>query len=197
MQSNVHYKQTFTVSWSKSVTVSTLRTGARLENIKHFAIYFHVEQQHFCFEVLFTQYIGHFTIVRWRFQKYPLSVLERWPSYREYNYRKMTEKGGDLHQVSVLERCPSYREYNYSKMTEERQWPTLGVCLNKSVRLKEVSVRLVDVSVKTELNVITAQAETFSLALPQVRILENMILRIEIVLWFARRVWVLLKIKDH
>ena len=170
MQSNVHYKQTFTVSWSKSVTVSTLRTGARLENIKHFAIYFHVEQQHFYFEVLFTQYIRHFTIVRWRFQKYPLSVLERWPSYREYNY---------------------------SKMTEERQWPTLGVCLNKSVRLKEVSVRLVDVSVKTELNVITAQAETFYLALPQVRILENMILRIEIVLWFARRVWVLLKIKDH
>ena len=49
-------------------------------------------------------------------------------------------------------------------------------------------MRLVDVSVKTELNVITAQAETFSLALPQVRILENMILRIENVLWFARRV---------
>ena len=49
-------------------------------------------------------------------------------------------------------------------------------------------MRLVDVSVKTELNVITAQAETFSLALAQVRILENMILRIEIVLWFARQV---------
>ena len=49
-------------------------------------------------------------------------------------------------------------------------------------------MRLVDVSVKTQLNVINAQAETFSLALPQVRIFENMILRIEIVLWFARRV---------
>ena len=73
-------------------------------------------------------------------------------------------------------------------MTEERQGPTLGVCLIKSVRRKEVSVRLVDVSVKTELNVITAQAETFSLALLQVRILENMILRIEIVPWFERRV---------
>ena len=46
-------------------------------------------------------------------------------------------------------------------MNEKRRRPTPGV------RLKEVSVRLVDVSVKTQLNVITPQAETFSLALPQ------------------------------
>ena len=35
VQSNVHYKQTFTTSWSKSVTVYTLRTKAQLQIIKH------------------------------------------------------------------------------------------------------------------------------------------------------------------
>ena len=51
VQLNVHYKQTITAAWSKSVTVLILRTGARLQNIKHFAIYCHVEQLNFCFEV--------------------------------------------------------------------------------------------------------------------------------------------------
>ena len=45
-------------------------------------------------------YIKHLPIVCWRFQKCPLSVLER---------------------------CTSYREYIYSKMTEKRQGPTPGV----------------------------------------------------------------------
>ena len=35
VQSNVHYKQTFTTSWSKSITVYTLRTKAQLQIIKH------------------------------------------------------------------------------------------------------------------------------------------------------------------
>ena len=52
MQSNIHYKQMFTASWSKSVTVYTQQTGARLQNIP-FAIYCHVEDQHFRFEVFF------------------------------------------------------------------------------------------------------------------------------------------------
>ena len=47
VQSNVLYKQTFTASWSQSVTVYT-GTGARLQNIKHFPIYCHVEHLHFC-----------------------------------------------------------------------------------------------------------------------------------------------------
>ena len=34
----------------------------------------------------------HFSIVRWRFQKCPLSVLEMRLSYTEYSYSKMTEK---------------------------------------------------------------------------------------------------------
>ena len=38
--------------WSKSVTVYTQRTEARLQNI-HFTIYCHVEYQHFPFEVFF------------------------------------------------------------------------------------------------------------------------------------------------
>ena len=46
--------------------------------------------------------IKHFWSVRFRFQKCPLSVLER---------------------------CPSYREYSYNKMTEKRKWPTPGVRL--------------------------------------------------------------------
>lgn len=50
----VHYKQTITASWSKTVTVHILRTGALLQNIKPFAIYCHVEQLKFCSEVFFT-----------------------------------------------------------------------------------------------------------------------------------------------
>ena len=36
-------------SWSESVTVYTLRTGKRLQNIKHmhFAIYYYVKHLHF------------------------------------------------------------------------------------------------------------------------------------------------------
>ena len=29
--------------------------------------------------------------------------------------------------MSILEKCPSYREYSYSKMTEKGQGPTPGV----------------------------------------------------------------------
>ena len=38
IESNVHYKQTFTALLSKTVTVYTLQTGGRLQNIKNFAI---------------------------------------------------------------------------------------------------------------------------------------------------------------
>lgn len=51
---NVHYKQTFTASWSTSVTVYTLQMGERLQNIKKFAIYCHVEHLQFRFKVFFT-----------------------------------------------------------------------------------------------------------------------------------------------
>ena len=54
VQLNVHYKQTITASWSKSVTVHILRTRVRRQNIKHFANYCHVEQLNFCFEVFFS-----------------------------------------------------------------------------------------------------------------------------------------------
>ena len=53
-------------------------------------------------------YIKHFSTVRWPFQKYLLSVLERCPSYREYSYSKMTEKRQEqtpcvrLMEVSVM-----------------------------------------------------------------------------------------------
>ena len=49
-------KLTFTASWSKSVTVYTLRTGARLQNNQNFAIYRHVEHLHFGLEGFFTAY---------------------------------------------------------------------------------------------------------------------------------------------
>ena len=39
--------------------------------------------------------------------KCPLTILERCPSYREFNYSKMTNNGGDQHKVSVLKRRPS------------------------------------------------------------------------------------------
>ena len=81
VQSKVHL--TFTYSWSRSETVYTLRNGARLQNIKHFAIYCHVEQPAFPFWGIF-HCIKNFQIILWRFQKCS--------SYIEYSYSKMTEK---------------------------------------------------------------------------------------------------------
>lgn len=41
---------------------------------------------------LLHKYKINFISVRWRFHKCPLSALERWPSYREYSYSRMTGK---------------------------------------------------------------------------------------------------------
>ena len=53
-------------------------------------------------------YIKHLPIVCWRFQKCPLSVLERRTSYREQSYSKRTEKrptpGVHLGEVFILQR---------------------------------------------------------------------------------------------
>ena len=98
----VHYKQTITASWSKTVTVHILRTGALLLSCRATKILF--------WSIFHC--IKHFPVVRWWFQECPLSVLERCSSYREYSYSKMTEKQqgpttGVL--LNVLYRCPFYR----------------------------------------------------------------------------------------
>ena len=97
MKSNVHYKQTLTASWSKSVTL-TLRTGTRLQisNILQFTVRY---SPTFRFRGVF-HHVKCFPIVQWQFQKCPLSVWER---------------------------CLSYREFSYSKIIEKRQGPTPGV----------------------------------------------------------------------
>ena len=42
--------------------------------------------------------------------------------------------------MSVLKRCPSYREFNYSKMTEKWQGPTQGVRLREVSVERELTV---------------------------------------------------------
>ena len=60
VKSNVHCKQALTAPWSKRADVYTLRTGARLQNIKHFATYCQIEPDlHFCFEVFLTAFTSH------------------------------------------------------------------------------------------------------------------------------------------
>ena len=44
--------------------------------------------------------------------------------------------------LSVLERCPSYREFNYSKMTKKRPGPTKGVSLIELSVKSELTVYL-------------------------------------------------------
>ena len=103
------YKQTFTALWPKRVTVYTLQTGARPQNIENCAIYSLVEHLHFCFfEVFFTAQLTF--RCRLTVSKCPLSILERCPSHREYSYNKRTEKrqeltpGVRLRKVSISQR---------------------------------------------------------------------------------------------
>ena len=42
--------------------------------------------------------------------------------------------------LSVLEGCPSYKEFNYSKMTEKRPGPTQGVHLKEVSIKRELTV---------------------------------------------------------
>ena len=42
--------------------------------------------------------------------------------------------------LSALERCPSYREFSYRKTTEKRQGLTPGVCLTKVSIKRELTV---------------------------------------------------------
>ena len=79
VQSKVHL--TFIYSWSKSVTVYTLRNGARLQHIKHFATdLLSCRAPAFPFWGIL-HCIKNFPFVRWRlrFQKCPLSFLEGIP----------------------------------------------------------------------------------------------------------------------
>ena len=93
--SNVQDKYTFTASWSKRVPVYP-QTFCNL-------YWCHIEHLLFWSEVV-SHYIKRFSVVRWWFQKCPLSILER---------------------------CPSHREYSYSQITEKRQGLTLGVHLTE------------------------------------------------------------------
>ena len=101
-------KLTFTASWSKSVTVYTSRTGARLQNNQNFAIYCHAEHLHFGFEGFFTAHsssqgsVDNFKISVCCPSERVVCLIERRVTIKWLkNYR-------DQHQVSVLERCPSY-----------------------------------------------------------------------------------------
>ena len=86
MQSKVHYKQTITASWSKTSTT-----------YQKISIYYHVEHLHFRLQV----YRKHFPIVRWRFQKRPLSVFNRGVRFKEC---KVTIKW--LKTAGTNTRCP-------------------------------------------------------------------------------------------
>ena len=86
MQSKVHYKQTITASWSKTSTT-----------YQKISIYYHVEHLHFRLQV----YRKHFPIVRWRFQKRPLSVFNRGVRFKEC---KVTVKW--LKTAGTNTRCP-------------------------------------------------------------------------------------------
>ena len=101
-------KLTFTASWSKSVTVYTPRTGARLQNNQNFAIDCHAEHLHFGFEGFFTAHsssqgsVDNFKISVCCPSERVVCLIERRVTIKWLkNYR-------DQHQVSVLERCPSY-----------------------------------------------------------------------------------------
>ena len=57
VESNVHYRQTFTDSWSKSVTVYTVRTvgkTTKYQTLCNSLIYCHVKHLHFLLEVFCT-----------------------------------------------------------------------------------------------------------------------------------------------
>ena len=106
----VHYKQTNTASWSKTVTVHILRTGALLLSCRATKILF--------WSIFHC--IKHFPVVRWWFQECPLSVLERCSSYREYSYSKMTEKQQGPKtgvRLNVLYRCLSYIGVRFTEVS--------------------------------------------------------------------------------
>ena len=75
-------KQTFTDSWSKSVTIDTLWTGERLYEIIKIMYNFNnllsCRAPTFPFEIFFTAWSTSL--------KCPLSVLERCPSYKDNNH---------------------------------------------------------------------------------------------------------------
>ena len=53
-----------------------------------------------------------------------------------------TEANSDWHQPSVLEKCPTYREFRYSKMTEKGCTGTSPSCSSyRVVRLTDVAVK--------------------------------------------------------
>ena len=113
MQSNVHYKQTFTASWSKSVTAWLC------ELRQDYKIY-----QTFC------NLLYYFSLDK--------ALQKCLPACRRLLF-PLGDVCTQATKVSVdgfkSVCCPSYREYSYSKMTEKRQWPKPGV------RLTEVSVK--------------------------------------------------------
>ena len=97
-----HSKLKFICSRHRVISsLYTLQTGARLQNIKRFAIYCHVE------------HLVHFVLRYFSLHKEPpncpfLYALERCPSYGKYSYSNMTDKqrglkpGVRLTEVSVL-----------------------------------------------------------------------------------------------
>ena len=60
--------------------------------------------------------------------------------------------------MSVLQRYPSYRES--SKGSQERQGPTLGVRFYRGSRLKEVSIKRESTIVETTYSLVTTNVTT-------------------------------------